>query len=230
MKPDEKMEWYNGRVIAVSQGLGQFNSKKSSFHATSAFFGTARVKANPGARLRAGKEAGDAHQIPWSVFAGRVFHKKITALPPEAEAVRKSVAVREILEGPIREAGVRNDGAEMAGSFGFKLSRCLQPAFGGKAYHQARLVVLMGGMTKDGCRRNGVAVNLGVQEVTVIRAEAIVSLLPEVGWGIRLKQKTRAGAVNAPCRWRVHPLEKRVKRRAIESFIQQRVRHRFAPT
>ncbi len=217
-------------VIAVSHGLGQFNSKRSSFHATSAPFGTARVKANPGARLRARKQAGDTHQVPWSVFTGCVLYKKVLAFPPDAEAVRQRIAVREILEGPIRKSGVRNHGAEMAWAFGFKLSRCLQPAFGGKAHHQARLIVLMGGMTNDICRRNGVAVNFGEQEVAVIHAEAIVSLLPEVGGGIRLKQQTRARAVNVPRRWRVHPLEKRVKRLAIESFNQQRVRHRFAPT
>ena len=219
-----------GGAIAVSHGLGQFNSKRSSFHAASAPFGTACVKAYPGATLRAGKQAGDTHQIPWSVFAGCVLHEKVMAFAPDAQAIRERLAVRKILEGPIREAGIRNDSAEVAGAFGFILSGCLQPAFGGKAHHQASLIVSMDGVTKEGCRGNRVALHFGVQEVAGIHAEAIVSFLPEVCEGIRRQQEARVGAVNAPRRWRVHPPEKRVKRLAIESFIQQLVRHSFAPT
>ena len=160
-----------------------------------------------------------------------MLDEKVVAFATDAEAIRKSAAVWEILEGPIGESGIGDNDAEMAGAVGFILGGCLQPALFGKANHQARLVILMGGMAQDGGGCDGIAGNFGGQKVAVVEAEAIVGFLPEVGSGVGRNEETRAGGVDAPHRWRVHPLEKRVKRAAVEGIHRSsRWRHRFAPT
>src|ERR1035441_3084485 len=99
---------------------GYFNSKKPSVDETPAFFRTAGVKSHLRNRFRSRMQTSDTHQVPWPSFRCRVFYEKVQAFPANAQRIGTSLAIGEILEGPIRKTEVRNHRPEVARSLGLE--------------------------------------------------------------------------------------------------------------
>ena len=76
---------------------------------------------------------------------------------------------------------IGHDGTESTRSVWLILDRRLQPARPRDPYHEPRLIVLVNGIKSHLRRQDEIAVGPSGEQMPVVRFEAVVGLLPEIG-------------------------------------------------
>ena len=150
------------------------------FRAKATAFWTARVKATLEWPAVVNVKMRDPHLIPAGLLGGRELNDQVQRRFPNPQADFLAL-VREFLHGPVREAVVCDHNTQMGWTVGFIFDGRLQPARRPHADHQPGLVILMRRMKAHFCGQCEITSDLSEKKMTIVRPEAIMSLLPEVG-------------------------------------------------